>query len=149
MERVTIAIRRVAGNDDIPLPRYMTGHSAGMDIYAAVRHEEVIPPGKWKLIPTGIEIALPEGFEAQIRPRSGLALRNGVTLLNTPGTIDSDYRGELGIIMINFSDEPFVTRRGDRIAQMVVHRVCRAAWEECDVLEATTRGDGGFGHTGQ
>jgi dUTP pyrophosphatase len=148
MEEITISIKRLKGNNDIPLPSYMTDHSAGMDVYAAVEHEEVILPGEWKLIPTGITIALPEGYEAHLRPRSGLALRNGITLLNSPGTIDADYRGEIGIIVINHGTEPFIARRGDRVAQMIVNRVCRISWNESDDLDATKRGGGGFGHTG-
>ena len=106
-----------------------------------------ILPGERTLIPTGVVVALPEGYEAEIRPRSGLALRHGVTLVNAPGTIDADYRGEVGIILINHGQAPFVVRRGDRIAQMVVHRVCRVVWAVCGALSPTERGDGGFGHT--
>ena len=125
----------------------MTAQAAGMDIFAAVAHEEVILPGQRKKIPTGIAIALPEGYEAQIRPRSGLALNNGITLLNTPGTIDADYRGEIGLIVINHSEEPFVVKRGMRMAQMVMQKVCQAEWVETSELNDTARGDGGFGHT--
>jgi dUTP pyrophosphatase len=126
----------------------MTKHAAGMDIYAAVDKEETIFPGQRKMIPTGISIALPVGYEAEIGPRSGLAIKNGVTLVNSPGTIDADYRGEIGIIMINHGETPFVIRRGDRIAQMVVHRVCKVSWTLSQQLDITQRGDGGFGHTG-
>jgi len=126
----------------------MTECAAGMDVFAAVTDAEILQPGERKIIPTGIRIALPAGYEAQIRPRSGLAIRNGVTLLNTPGTIDSDYRGEIGIIMINHGREPFEVKRGDRIAQMIVHRVCRVSWNSTPSLHPTARGDGGFGHTG-
>ena len=146
-EELRIAIRRLPGMEDLPLPAYMTPQAAGMDILAAVGKEVVILPGERVLVPTGIAIALSEGYEAQIRPRSGLALRNGVTLLNAPGTIDADYRGEIGIILINHGQEPFVVRRGDRIAQMVVHRVSRVAWSITDALPETMRGAGGFGHT--
>jgi len=125
----------------------MTEHSAGMDIYAAVADEVVISPGERVLVPTGIAIALPEGFEAQIRPRSGLALKHGVTLINSPGTIDADYRGEIGILLINHGDSPFVISRGSRIAQMVISSVHRAVWSESCNLEHTIRGGGGFGHT--
>jgi len=125
----------------------MTEHSAGMDIYAAVADEVVISPGERVLVPTGIAIALPEGFEAQIRPRSGLALKHGVTLINSPGTIDADYRGEIGILLINHGDSPFVISRGSRIAQMVISPVHRAVWSESCNLEHTIRGGGGFGHT--
>ena len=127
----------------------MTDHAAGMDIVAAVTEPIVIAPGKRALIPTGIAIALPDGYEAQIRPRSGLALRNGVTLVNTPGTVDADYRGEIQIIMINHGAESFVVCRGDRIAQMVVAPVSRATWDLQRELPGTARGSGGFGHTGQ
>ena len=147
MEEMRIPIQRLSGYDDIPLPQYMTEHSAGMDIYAAVATDETLLPGQRKMIPTGIAIALPVGYEAQIRPRSGLAIKNGVTLVNSPGTIDADYRGEIGIIMINHGEMPFVIRRGDRIAQMTVHQVCRVSWVPCRQLDATPRGDGGFGHT--
>jgi dUTP pyrophosphatase len=147
-EEITVSIRKVKGNDDIFLPRYMTEHAAGMDMFAAVEHEQIIRPGETKLIPTGIEIALPIGYEAQIRPRSGLALSSGITLLNAPGTIDADYRGEIGIIIINHGKEPFIIRRGDRIAQMVVNRVSKVSWNVCDDLSSTQRGNGGFGHTG-
>jgi dUTP pyrophosphatase len=126
----------------------MTSHSAGMDLFASLEEEITLSPGERRLIPTGVAIALPEGYEAQVRPRSGLALKQGVTLLNTPGTVDADYRGEIGAIMINLGDEPFVIKDGDRIAQLVVHRVCRAELQEVDELPASNRGAGGFGHTG-
>jgi dUTP pyrophosphatase len=148
MEQVRVAIERLDGSEDLPLPRYMTDHAAGMDIVAAVAAEVVIAPGERALIPTGIAIALPEGYEAQIRPRSGLALRNGVTLVNTPGTIDADYRGEIQIIMINHGAESFVVCRGDRIAQMIVAPVSRVTWDLTQGLSDTARGSGGFGHTG-
>jgi dUTP pyrophosphatase len=149
MESLRVAIERLNGSEDLPLPRYMTDHAAGMDIVAAVAAEVVIAPGGRALVATGIAIALPEGYEAQIRPRSGLALRSGVTLVNTPGTIDADYRGEIQIIMINHGTEPFVVRRGDRIAQMIVAPVCRVLWELNAGLPSSARGSGGFGHTGQ
>lgn len=147
MEEIIIPIKIVSDSEDITFPRYMTEYSAGMDIFAAVEADETILPGQRKMIPTGIAIALPVGYEAEIRPRSGLAVKNGVTLVNSPGTIDADYRGEVGIIMINHGNQPFVIRRGDRIAQMVVHRVCRVSWQECQQLDRTVRGNGGFGHT--
>jgi len=147
MEEIRIPIQKFAGCKDISLPQYMTEHSAGMDIYAAVEKDETILPGQRKMIPTGIAIALPVGYEAEIRPRSGLAVKNGVTLVNSPGTIDADYRGEIGIIMINHGEKPFVIRRGDRIAQVIVHQVCRVSWSACDELDVTSRGNGGFGHT--
>lgn len=118
-----------------------------MDLLAAVAEDAVILPGKRRLIPTGVVVALPEGYEAEVRPRSGLALKHGVTLVNAPGTIDADYRGEIGVILINHGQEPFLIRRGDRIAQMVVHRVCRAVWATSGELPPTERGGGGFGHT--
>ncbi len=125
----------------------MTELAAGMDIFAAVNTEEVIEPGQRKKIPTGIKIALPEGYEAQIRPRSGLALHQGVTLLNSPGTIDADYRGEIALIVINHGHESFVIKRGMRLAQMVVQKICRLQWVESTELVDTSRGSGGFGHT--
>jgi dUTP pyrophosphatase len=126
----------------------MSDGAAGMDLYAAVLREEQLLPGERKMIPTGISVALPRGCEAQIRPRSGLAVNHGVTLLNSPGTIDADYRGEICLIMINLGNEPFLVRRGDRVAQMVVQQVVRAVWTEETELDTTARGDGGFGHTG-
>ena len=147
MEEISIPIRRLPGNEDIPLPRYMTEHAAGMDICAAVRGEITIASGERMLIPAGIDLELPTGFEAEIRPRSGLALKYGITLVNTPGTIDADYRGEVGLIVINHGKDPFVIRRGDRIAQMVVHPVWRVAWHRSKELGSTGRGEGGFGHT--
>jgi len=147
LEKITIPIKNLSDCDDISFPRYMTEYSAGMDVFAAVEGDETILPGQRKMIPTGIAIALPVGYEAEIRPRSGLAVKNGVTLVNSPGTIDADYRGEIGIIMINHGEKPFVIRRGDRIAQMIVHRVCRVSWIACQQLDRTSRGNGGFGHT--
>ena len=145
--KVPISVKRLRGGD-LSLPRYMTEASAGMDIFAAVDGDTTLLPGERGLIPTGIAVALPPGYEAQIRPRSGLAVAAGVTVLNSPGTIDADYRGEVKILIINHGAQPFVVRRGDRIAQMVVHRVYRASWEVADDLETTVRGAGGFGHTG-
>jgi len=146
-QKVKILIQKTEGNEDIPLPHYMTTLAAGMDLYAAVKQEEIIAPGQRKKIPTGIKIALPEGYEAQIRPRSGLALHHGITLLNTPGTIDADYRGEIALIVINLGQETFTIKRGDRLAQMVIQKICRAQWQETTNLPQTPRGDGGFGHT--
>lgn len=142
-----MTIQRLPGNEDLPLPRYMTEHAAGLDVFAAVGQEVSIFPGQREMIPTGLAIALPEGYEAQIRPRSGIAWKHGVTLVNAPGTIDADYRGEIGILLINHGDQPFVVRRGDRIAQMIVQRVCRVQWDVHPELNPTGRGDGGFGHT--
>lgn len=147
IEDVRVFIQRVSGTEDLPLPSYMTKQAAGMDLLAAVAEDAVILPGKRRLIPTGVVVALPEGYEAEVRPRSGLALKHGVTLVNAPGTIDADYRGEIGVILINHGQEPFLIRRGDRIAQMVVHRVCRAVWATSGELPPTERGGGGFGHT--
>jgi len=148
MDTVRILVKRMPGCEDIALPQLMTPHAAGMDICAAVEQDVVLPPGGRALIPTGLSIALPPGHEAQIRPRSGLAIRHGIGLLNAPGTIDSDYRGEIKIIMINLGQEPFTIRRHDRIAQMVIQRVCAAAFAAVEELPATKRNDGGFGHTG-
>jgi len=147
IEDTMIAILKLPGNDDIPLPKYMTEHAAGMDIFAALEAEETILPGERRMIPTGLMVEIPIGYEAEIRPRSGLALKYGVTLVNAPGTIDADYRGEIGIVMINHGETPFIVRRGDRVAQMVVHRVCRVKWTVREQLKPTGRGDGGFGHT--
>ena len=130
------------------LPAYATEQSAGMDLRASIDEPIVLQPLERRLVPTGLYIALPVGFEAQIRPRSGLALKKGITLLNTPGTIDADYRGEIGVIMINLSKEPFEIQDGDRIAQMVIARNEHAEWVDVDVLDETERGAGGFGHTG-
>ena len=130
------------------LPQYATALSAGMDLRANIDTPILLKPMQRKLVPTGLYIALPEGFEAQIRPRSGLALTKGITLLNTPGTIDADYRGEIGVIVVNLSEEDFIIEDGERIAQMVIARYEKAVWEEVEVLGETERGDGGFGHTG-
>lgn len=132
-----------------PLPAYATPLSAGMDIRANLEEPVVIGPLERRLISTGLYIALPEGYEAQMRPRSGLALKQGITLLNTPGTIDADYRGEIGIILINLSSEPFTVRDGERICQMVVTTHSRVEWQPVDTLDETERGEGGFGHTGK
>ena len=147
MEKIQIHIQKIAGSDDIPFPRYMTEQAAGMDIFAAVPSDEIILPGKRSKIPTGIAISLPEGYEAQIRPRSGLAIHQGITLLNSPGTIDADYRGEIALIVINHGDAPFVVQRGMRLAQMIISKVCQAQWVESSALTETVRGSGGFGHT--
>lgn len=147
MREVSVYIRRFAGNEDIPLPQYMTDQAAGMDIFAAVEKDEIIPPGERRKIPTGIAVALPEGYEAQIRPRSGLALNNGITLLNSPGTIDADYRGEISLIVINHGESYFVVTRGMRLAQMVIQKICRVSWIETEEMSCTARGEGGFGHT--
>jgi dUTP pyrophosphatase len=147
---ITVQISRVGDQaHDIPLPRYATEHAAGMDLSAAVEGDVVLHPGETELIPTGFAIALPPGYEAQVRPRSGLAIKHGIGILNSPGTIDADYRGEVKIILTNFGKENFVIRRGDRIAQLVIARHERAVWDEKESLEGTERGEGGFGHTGR
>lgn len=130
------------------LPGYATAGSAGMDLRANLDEPVVLQPGERRLIPTGLFVALPEGYEAQVRPRSGLALRSGIGVLNSPGTIDSDYRGEVGVILINLGNEPFRIEDGERIAQMVIARYERVEWEPCESLLETERGAGGFGHTG-
>lgn len=144
-----VSIARLPHARDLPLPTYATEGSAGCDLRACVDGERVLAPGERALVPTGVRIALPAGYEAQVRPRSGLALDHGLMLPNAPGTIDSDYRGELKVIVWNSGSEPFVIRRGDRIAQLVIAPVTRVAWDEQPELEATRRGSGGFGHTGE
>lgn len=147
-EQLTIQVKALQHFEGLSLPQYMTAGASGIDLLAACQESVVLQPHERALIPTGIIIALPEDFEAQIRPRSGLAIKHGITLLNTPGTIDSDYRGEIKVIMINLGNEPFVVTRGMRIAQMVLSRVVKARLEIVDNLNETRRGDGGFGHTG-
>ena len=146
----TIKLLRIRPNDDadIPLPRYMTPHSAGMDIYAAVKKDTVLKKGEIALIPTGFVMAIPEGFEAQIRPRSGLAVKHGIGLINSPGTIDSDYRGEVMVPVINLGTKKYTLKRGDRIAQMIIKRVYHVRIEVVEQLDKTVRNNGGFGHTG-
>lgn len=134
--------------DGVELPGYATAESAGMDLRAHLTEPMELAPGERCLVPTGLRIALPPGYEAQVRPRSGLALKHGVTVLNSPGTIDADYRGEIGVILINLSQSTFRIENNDRIAQMVVAPYTRVAWEPADSLDATDRGEGGFGHTG-
>ena len=148
MTPVRIELRRTAGSEDLPLPSRASVHAAGFDLRACVEREVVIRPGERTLVPTGLSIALPPGYEAQIRPRSGLALREGLTLLNAPGTIDADYRGEIGVIVVNHGEAPVSIARGDRIAQMVVHRLPDVVLEEVAELPGSARGAGGFGHTG-
>ncbi|HNX28514.1 MAG TPA: dUTP diphosphatase [Syntrophomonadaceae bacterium] len=143
-----VAIKRVHSHD-LPLPGYMTEGASGVDLYAAVDSELTIAAGKHALIPTGIAIAIPAGYEAQIRPRSGLALKYGITLLNAPGTIDADYRGEIKVIVINLGSEEYILKRGERIAQMVFTKVAKAELIETADLDETERGQGGFGHTGK
>jgi len=145
---VRVAITRLPDGDGLPLPAYMSALAAGADLCAAVREDLTLAPGARALVPTGFAIAVPPGFEAQIRPRSGLALKAGITIPNAPGTIDADYRGPVGVILANLGSAPFVIRRGDRIAQMVIAPVSRGAFDEVDALPDTARGDGGFGSTG-
>lgn len=147
-DRIAIAVRILPEGEGLPLPTYMSDDAAGCDLFAAVEREVTLDPGARALIPAGISIALPRGYEAQVRPRSGLAVKHGVTCLNAPGTIDADYRGPVAVVLINHGSEQFVVRRGDRIAQMIVARVARADFEPVDSLPATARDLGGFGSTG-
>ena len=140
---------RIVNKSKHDLPSYSTVFSAGMDLRADLDKPRILKPGARDLVPTGLFIELPRGYEAQIRPRSGLAIKKGVTVLNTPGTIDSDYRGEIGIILINLSDEEFIINNGEKICQMIISRHETIEWEETDLLNDTARGKGGFGHTGQ
>jgi dUTP pyrophosphatase len=143
-----VSVQRLPHGADLPLPSYATTQSAGLDLMAAVSGEVSLAPGARQLIPTGLAIALPAGFEAQVRPRSGLALKHGITVLNSPGTIDADYRGEVQVLLINHGAQPFIIRRGDRIAQMVVAPVTQIAWNIVERLDETERGSGGYGSTG-
>jgi dUTP pyrophosphatase len=148
MTHPIIDVVRLAHAEGLPLPAYATEGAAGMDLLAAVMSPVVIPPGGRMLVPTGLRIAIPPGYELQVRPRSGLALKNGIVLPNSPGTIDEDYRGEVGVIVLNAGDAPFTVERGMRIAQAVIAPVVRAAWREVAELPETARGSGGFGSTG-
>lgn len=148
MSQVRIPVQRLPHGQGLELPAYATRDSAGMDLVAAVESDVVIEPGARALIPTGLAIALPSGYEAQVRPRSGLALKQGVSVLNAPGTIDADYRGEVGVILINLGEASFVVSRGARIAQMVIGPCVRAQWDPAESLEESARGAGGFGSTG-
>lgn len=145
---VRISIQRLPGNDDLELPAYETEHASGMDLRAAVTETTVLQPGARFAVPTGICIAIPPGYEGQVRPRSGLALREGISMINTPGTIDADYRGEIKVLLINLGEKPFPISRGDRIGQLIVAPVARVEWQELQSLDVTLRGEGGFGHTG-
>jgi dUTP pyrophosphatase len=147
-KRVIVKVKRQENNGDLPLPTYESDGSSGMDIRAAVSDPVELKPGEIKLIPTGLAVSVPKGYEMQIRPRSGLALKNGIGMVNSPGTIDSDYRGEIGIILINWGSKPFTIKRGDRIAQMILSKVYGAELTQVEELENTSRGRGGFGHTG-
>jgi dUTP pyrophosphatase len=148
---VDVRIRRLPHAEGLPLPDYETAHAAGMDLRAAVEDTTpmILAPGQRAMVPTGLCIALPEGYEAQVRPRSGLAAKHGITCLNTPGTIDADYRGEVKVILVNLGQEAFTIQRGERIAQMIVSPVTRAQWVEAETLDDTERGAGGFGSTGR
>ncbi len=148
---ITVEVLQLPHGQDLPLPAYQTAHAAGMDLQAAVPDDApvTLAPGQRALIPTGLAIALPPGFEAQVRPRSGLAVKHGITVLNSPGTIDADYRGEIGVPLINHGDAPFVIRRGERIAQMIVAPVVQATLTRVAALSTTERGSGGFGSTGR
>ena len=140
---------RVINESPYPLPEYATPHSAGLDLRAHLNESVLLQPGERRLVPTGLRMALPDGWEAQVRPRSGLALKHGVTVLNSPGTIDADYRGPVGVIVVNHGSEAFEITPGERIAQLVFARYERAEWQEVDELDATERGEGGFGHSGR
>ena len=141
-------IVQIINKSNNKLPEYATSQSAGMDLRANIEKPIILTPLERKLIPTGLHIALPVGYEAQVRPRSGLALKHGITVLNTPGTIDADYRGDIGVILINLSNEPFEIKPGERIAQLVIAKYEQISWEQVEVLDETERGDGGYGHTG-
>jgi len=145
---VSVAVKRLPHNTDLPLPAYESAAAAGMDLPAAIEQDLTLAPGERALVPTGLAIALPDGYEVQVRPRSGLAARNGVTVLNTPGTVDADYRGEVKVILANLGNEDFTIERGMRIAQMVIAPVVQAVLQEADSLSETARGEGGFGSTG-
>jgi len=150
MESIKLKIKRISDEfSNIPLPHYATEGSSGMDIRAALKEPEVLNPGDIKLVPTNLSVEIPLGYEIQMRPRSGLASKHGIGLLNSPGTIDSDYRGEIKVILFNFGKETFEIKSGERIAQMVIAKVYKAEIEESSNLEETQRGDGGFGHTGK
>lgn len=148
MSGVTVQLRRLPHGEGLPLPAYATAGAAGVDLLAAVGQPVTVAPGARTLIPTGLTLALPDGFEAQVRPRSGLALRHGVTVLNSPGTIDCDYRGEVGVILVNLGSEPVTFERGQAIAQMVIAPVVQVVWAEAASLPDSARGSGGFGSTG-
>lgn len=143
-----VFIKRLRKDHPVPLPQYMTEGASGMDLFASLEKEVTLEPGERRLIPTGIAVAIPVGFEGQVRPRSGLAIQKGIGVLNGPGTIDSDYRGEIGVLLINFGKESLSIRNGERIAQMVISQTFRTTLEEVDDLPATQRQGGGFGHTG-
>ena len=143
-----VRVRKLPGAEDLPFPQQATEFSAGVDLRAAIEEPRTIAPGERCLIPTGVAVALPAGYEGQVRPRSGLAVRHGLALVNSPGTIDADYRGEIQVILINLGDAPIRFERGDRIAQLVVQQLPAVTWEAVEELDETTRGTGGFGHSG-
>lgn len=148
-ERTRVLIKKMPYAEDLPLPRYASELASGIDLFAALEESVEIKPGEYKLIPTGIALAVPPGYEGQVRPRSGLALNHGITILNSPGTIDADYRGEIKVILINLSGETYTVQRGERIAQLVIHALARVELKLVDELPPSNRGDGGFGHTGK
>ncbi len=148
MDKIILKVKRLNNNTDLPLPSYQSDGSSGLDLRAAVNKDLTLQPGDIRLILTGLSVSIPKGYEAQIRPRSGLALRDGLGFVNSPGTIDADYRGEIRVIAINWGKKPLTIRRGDRIAQMVINKVSKAIVEEVDELDPTERGNGGFGHSG-
>jgi dUTP pyrophosphatase len=143
-----VQVRRLSAARDLPLPAPASADSSGFDLRAAIESEQVLRPGERLLVPTGLALAIPPGWEGQVRPRSGLALRHGIGMVNAPGTIDSDYRGEVGVLLVNLGSEPFRLQRGDRIAQLVIARVERVEWDEVEALDETPRGGGGFGSSG-
>jgi len=145
---IKVRVRRLPAARDLPLPAAASAGSSGFDLRAALADEVVLRPGERLLVPTGLALEIPPGWEGQVRPRSGLALRHGIGMVNAPGTIDSDYRGEVGVLLINLGAEPFTLRRGDRIAQLVIARVESVEWEEAEALDGSDRGEGGFGSTG-
>ncbi|MFB3881839.1 MAG: dUTP diphosphatase [Armatimonadota bacterium] len=149
MPDIILRVQQLPEARDLPPPEYMTEHAAGMDLRAAVAATVTLAPGEFALVPTGIRIAVPPGYEGQVRPRSGLAAKHGISVVNAPGTIDADYRGEVCVVLINHGKEPFAVKRGDRIAQLVICPVARAQVELTDQLDDTERGAGGFGHTGR
>ena len=149
MDQIEVRVKQKEGCEDLALPRYMSEHASGMDLLAAVEAETVLAPGAIALVPTGLYLSIPPGYEAQVRPRSGLALKHGLTVVNSPGTIDSDYRGEVGVILGNMGSESFTIKRGERIAQLVIQKVIQARLVVQEELDETDRGAGGFGHTGK
>ena len=148
-ERTSVLIKKMPHAEALPLPRYASELASGIDLFAALEESVEIKPGEYKLIPTGIALAIPPGYEGQVRPRSGLALNHGITILNSPGTIDADYRGEIKVILINLSNETYMVQRGERIAQLVIHALARVELKLVDELPPSNRGAGGFGHTGK